>query len=280
MNTSSYLVVKIAVDKPELQEILIAELGELEYDSFQEHEAHLEAYVPTNAFNQSLLDGLLEQYKAFSKLIEVSPLPNQNWNELWESNFPPVMVDNDILIRAPFHKIEQEYPLTIHLQPKMAFGTGHHETTWLMLSEMRGLDFKGKKVFDYGCGTSILAIAAEKMGASEVLAVDIEEWAHRNSIENCEANNCEVITVKQGTIDVADGMLFDVILANINRNTILQSLSTLDVLLKPNGIILFSGLLWQDKAVIEDALSKFPWKIHAIEQKGNWMMIKIIRSER
>jgi len=274
---SSYLVVKIAVEQPDFQEVLIAELADLEYDSFQEHPKHLDAYIQIAHFDQEQLNGLLKQYKTVAKLIAVTPLPNQNWNELWESNFPPVMVEDDILIRAPFHKIEKEYPLTIHLEPKMAFGTGHHETTWLMLSEMRDIDFNQKKVFDYGCGTSILAITAEKMGAADVLAVDIEEWAHRNSLENCAANNCKRITVKQGTITEANGMLFDVILANINRNTILQSLTTLNVLLKSNGIILFSGLLWQDKSVIEQAFSEFPWEITKINQKGNWMMIHVHR---
>lgn len=275
----SYLNIHLQIPKAVFIPILIAELSEMGFDSFQEFENKIEAYILEEAYSESALNELLQRYQEqfVCKVEKIERLEDQNWNALWESNFDPVKVTDQMVVKAPFHTIEEPFRYTITMQPKMAFGTGHHETTWLMLFTMLEMDFDKQSVFDYGSGTAILSIAAELLGANHILAVDIDDWAFENAKENIELNNCRQIEVRQGGIKCADGKEFDTILANINKNVILQSLEALNVCLRTGGHILFSGLLQKDKEEVLAAFKGKPWKVLTVSSKGDWIMIKVCK---
>lgn len=273
----SYLNVHLQIPNKEYIPIFVAELSEVGFESFQEFENKIEAYILEKDFDPKQLEGVLKRYKGQidCKVEKIEKLEDQNWNALWESNFDPVRVGDRLIVKALFHEIEREYPYTITIQPKMSFGTGHHETTWLMLDTMLDIDFSDKAIFDYGAGTAILSIAAEKLRAKSVFAVDIDEWAYENAKENLELNDCQKIEVRQGGIELVYGKEFDCILANINKNVILQSLELLNVCLKTGGEILFSGLLLSDKEELLAKMQENHWTIEAVKERGNWIMIRV-----
>ena len=275
----AYLNIHLQIPNEAFIPIMIAELTDIGFDSFQELEGKIEAYILEENFEEQTLKKLLKTYEnqVDCTIEKVEKLEDQNWNALWESNFSPVEVGDQLIVRALFHEIEKTYPYTITIQPKMSFGTGHHETTWLMLATMLEMNLTNQQLFDFGSGTAILSIAAEKMGAASVFAVDIDEWAYENAKENLKLNDCQQIEVQQGGIELVRGKEFDCILANINKNVILQSLQLLNVCLKEGGQILFSGLLFSDK---EEVLSKIEtnlWQVKEVKQKGDWMMIRVLK---
>jgi ribosomal protein L11 methyltransferase len=247
------------------QEILISSLSELGATGFEQQEKTLLAYFPELDFNSYEINEILKSYTHHLQTIE-----EQNWNQLWESNFQPVLVDDFCAIRADFHEPAQGVEHEILITPKMSFGTGHHATTYMMVSQMRTINFKGKTVFDFGTGTGILAILAEKLGAKEIYAIDVDDWSITNTLENMERNGCNSIQVKHTT--VLPVQVFDVILANINRNVIEQYLPLLKKILQPGGQILFSGLLVEDGPYIvekcEDELA-----LQKREEKNNWLSL-------
>ncbi|MEL6865190.1 MAG: 50S ribosomal protein L11 methyltransferase [Bacteroidota bacterium] len=228
-------------------EILLAFLNQMAFESFQEKEDHLEAYLPSSqwsvAFEQEL--------KALSEQLHFSfqkaELPDQNWNAIWESNFQAIIVEDFCGIRADFHPPITQTTYEIVINPRMAFGTGHHETTYMMMATMKELPIKGRKVLDYGCGTGILAILAAKMGASEIQANDIEKAAYENTLVNIQSNQTEHIQVFEGDLHVISAAEFDLILANINRNVLLDSLESLYQKLKTGAILLISGFIEEDE---------------------------------
>ena len=231
-------------------EILMAELIEIGFDSFTEEHNGILAYIQKDLFD----DKQLQEINMFSnEAVEISytyqEMPNINWNEEWEKNFEPINVENQVSIRAEFHS-NQNLPHEIIIQPKMSFGTGHHATTYLMIQQMLDMNFENKTVLDMGCGTSVLAIFAKQKGAGKTVAIDIDEWSVENSKENAERNNVD-LDISQGTADNLGAENFDIILANINRNILISDIPTYVSVLNDGGQLLLSGLCFFD---VEDVL--------------------------
>lgn len=238
----------------DLTEILIAELSEAGYDSFMETDEGVIAYTDQSIFEESRLQEILSRYLEMPE-YRIAPLEDKNWNEEWEKNFQPVEVDDQVIIKASFHKMGEHYPVQITINPKMSFGTGHHETTYMMVQNQLGIDHKGRRVMDAGTGTGILAILASKLGASDVFAFDIEDWAFENLKENVILNDCRNIKVGQGTIESLDSPFpfYDIILANINKNVLLNEIPRYAGFLPKNGILVLSGFYKEDVQDIEKA---------------------------
>jgi ribosomal protein L11 methyltransferase len=259
---------------PEILEFLPAFLEELPFDTFQEEGDEMNAYVPQKDDSEAISDYLTELQAQFEFSWTKKHIAAQNWNEVWESNFQPIVIDDFCAVRADFHppfgdKVKHELVIV----PKMAFGTGHHETTYMCLSALEDIDLKGQKLLDYGGGTGILAILASKLGAAEIEAVDIEEESYLSCIENSRDNGVDNITSRWGTIDAVEGQDFDGILANINRNVILASLPRLAELSKSGAWLLTSGFLLSDEEIIIDTAESNGFELTKIRQKGNWLSI-------
>lgn len=233
---------------PEYAEILMAEIAEAGFDTFMENEKGFEAYVEEEKFDKAYLQHLQEKYQHVNPLLFLQDqVQKQNWNEEWEKNVEPIMVEDQCLIRADFHKIEKVYPYEIIITPKMSFGTGHHQTTYLMIKAQLTLDHRNKRVMDAGCGTAILSIMASKRGATEIEAFDIDEWSVVNGKENTEKNQCNNIHIQQGKInEVSLAGKFDVILANINKNILLAEMERYADFLNNDGLLLLSGFYVHD----------------------------------
>ena len=258
------------------QDVLLAWLSELPFDAFEESVGAIEAYLPPSASMENTneaLDALRAQIE-FSVTHEW--LPDENWNAVWESNFSPVQVGTFCGIRAEFHPPFENVQYELVIQPKMAFGTGHHETTYMMVAFMENLPFHGKKVLDYGTGTGILALLAAKLGAHTIEAVDIEEASVENCLENAQRNQVEeAIHVLLGDISVVPSSDFDVILANINRNVILDSFQTLHNMLRPSGTLFISGILRSDKEIVFSAAQQQGFTIDSFTERGDWLAAKL-----
>jgi ribosomal protein L11 methyltransferase len=278
----SYIEIKI-IASSEFSEILMAELGEIGFETFTEEADGLNAYIPEDQFDKDSLDEVFVRYPAFFECTHtINTIEKQNWNAEWEKNYPPIRVGDQILVRASFHEPDQNVPYDIVINPKMSFGTGHHETTSMVMAimldmateKMQGNSFAKKSVLDIGCGTNILAILAEKLGATELSAFDIEEWAAENSRENAELNGCKHITVRQGTIEDEPLKQYDIILANINRNILLRDINQYINYLKPGGAIIISGFYTTDQADIETKFAEFGLKKIAEKAKNNWASVR------
>jgi ribosomal protein L11 methyltransferase len=259
-----------SVIEAETVEILIAGLSDFPFESFEESPVGLTAYLPEadcTADLEAELNVLALQYQFH---YEKTFIPYQNWNEVWESNFQPIQVEDFVAVRADFHPPTEGVRFDLVINPKMAFGTGHHETTYMMMQLMQSIDFEGTKVFDYGCGTGILAILASKLRSTEGVAVDIELASFDNTIENCRINAVENIRSYCGTLDNITEDDFDVILANINRNIIIGSLPRLREMLKPKGLMLISGFLMDDEKVMTEAVNQNGFLIDKKIQRGKW----------
>jgi ribosomal protein L11 methyltransferase len=239
------LTYSIITVKP-FSEELLALFTSLPFDSFEEKDDSFDGYIDQSLLNETLLDEIRQITERYNAEYTISELEHQNWNEIWESNFSPVEVDDFVRIRADFHEEKEGFAYDLVIQPKMAFGTGHHQTTYMMIQAMKSLNFKDTEVLDYGCGTGILSIVAEKLGAKEVVSVDIEYPSYENTIENAAKNNCIKISSIHGILSDVPQKQYDVILANINRNVLLESASNLISLLRENGILLLSGILLDD----------------------------------
>lgn len=248
-------------------EILMALLADLPFDMFEEGESSLEGYAQESADLQLLENQLVKLQKKRKFSWEKVFHPAQNWNKIWESNFDPVVVEDWVGVRADFHEPIKNVAHELVINPKMAFGTGHHETTWMCLNAMRGLDFKGKKVLDYGCGSGILAILASRLGAAEIIAVDIEAASFENTIENAERNAAPNITSMHGTLETVESTDFDIVLANINRNVILDSVFEMSQMVRPGGWLVASGFLKEDESVVVDAAWRVAFVLTAINEK-------------
>lgn len=256
---------------PETVEMLVAFLSESPFDTFEESPDGLCAYAPVTASEQEIETQLADLQQQFEFTWTKEIIPGQNWNELWESNFQPVIVGDFCAVRADFHDPIPGKKWELVINPKMAFGTGHHETTWQCIAAIEHLPMSGAKVLDYGCGTGILAILASKEGASEVEAVDIETESYLNTVDNCAANGVTNVTARLGTLEAVQGRDFDGILANINRHVILDSLPSLANLLKPNGWLLISGILLADETVVTEAAAAVGIVKKEMNHRGNWL---------
>ncbi|PRX53926.1 50S ribosomal protein L11 methyltransferase [Flagellimonas meridianipacifica] len=252
-------------------DILIAELGELGFESFVETDSGILAYILELHWKAGILEDLFViQNPEVSISWEQKEIPQQNWNAEWEKNFHPIDVDGVCSVRAPFHPPEDvEYDIVI--EPKMSFGTGHHETTYMMLKRMLSMDFDGKTVLDMGCGTGVLAILACMKGANYVDAIDIDEWCYINTKENIERNQCTGIHAFHGDVGLLEDKKYDVILANINRNILLKDIPRYGKSLKEHGFLLLSGFYNEDLKGIKDACTSI--KLDYIDnlEKNNWV---------
>ncbi|GAB4037777.1 50S ribosomal protein L11 methyltransferase [Spirosoma gilvum] len=264
---------------PDYTDILTAELAELGFESFVETDEGLNAYIVESDFDEQAVQELIEKYVGQTAIAyEVSSLEKRNWNAEWERDYEPIEVAGQVRVRASFHPLDARFRYDIVINPKMSFGTGHHETTAMMLEQQLGLDFVGKTVLDVGSGTGILAILAVKMGASAALAFDIEEWAVENARENAELNDCSQVTVFQGTIaDVEAVNPYDVILANINRNVLLAEIHTYTTRLTQNGYLVVSGFYDNDAPDIEQKAVESGLTLIKRLTKNQWTSLSFIK---
>lgn len=257
----------------EWTELLVAELSEMAYDSFLEEEDGLKAYVVEESFDEEALKGVLARYQdLFSAEYSVQEHEEKNWNEEWEKNFDPVEIDTFCRIRAPFHESVSGYNYELLINPRMSFGTGHHATTALMISAMGKEDFQGKEVMDAGSGTGILAIMAEKLGAKSVFAYDIDDWAFENAPENFKLNDCEKISLQQGIVTSVNHPLedYDIILANINKNILLDEMEEYAKRLRENGLLFLSGFYEHDLKDIETEANKYGLVLKGHNVRTDW----------
>ena len=260
--------------KEPISEILIAELGNVGFESFVETENGVTAYIQKTDWNAEILaDVFVLNSDEFSIEYNLNEVPQTNWNAEWEKNFEPIQVDDLVSIRAPFHK-NPNLKYDIVIEPKMSFGTGHHETTHMMVQHLLQLDLENKKVLDMGCGTGILAIFAEMKGAKPLDAIDIDNWCYENSVENVTRNNCENISVYEGDAALLVDKKYDVIIANINRNILLMDMKVYTNCLEAGGILLLSGFYEQDIPVIDAEVIKYGLKLEKFIQRNNWVALK------
>ncbi len=254
------------------RELLIAELGNIGYESFVETDTTVEAYIPTKDFAPELLGSenlTNNEFFEFSYTVEV--IADQNWNEVWEQNyFEPLLIEDQCMIRAPFHIDYPTAKYEIIINPRMAFGTGNHETTSLMIKAILELELTGKAVLDMGCGSGILAILTAMKGAAEITAIDIDEWSFNNAIENAELNNIGNIKVLLGDADLLTNQSYDVILANIQRNILLQDMKAYLQVLKSDGQLIMSGFYTTDLEAIDEKARSLGLKQVCTYEKSNW----------
>ncbi len=274
---NTYIGYHFKVEPKELgSEILIAELGELPFDSFIETENGFSAYIPKENWNENILEDIyILQNPEFKISYTFEEIEQENWNAEWEKNFDPIDVDGLCHVRAPFHpKTDAEFDIVI--EPKMSFGTGHHETTHMMIQHLLEMNIKGLKTLDMGCGTAILAILAEMKGAQPIDAIDIDNWCFLNSIENAERNNCKHINIYEGDASLLAGKKYDLIIANINRNILLNDMQTYVDCLNPNGVILFSGFYEQDIPHIDASCTEKGLTFTKKIIRNNWVSLKYV----
>lgn len=249
-----YLLIEFTIEPADPgRDILLATLDVEGYDSFEETPKGLKAYILEDDFDEKRMKELaIMNSQDFKIEYELDKLENKNWNEEWETNYEPIDLDGQVYIRAPFHSSKSEYPIEIIIEPKMSFGTGHHQTTRLMSRLILQMEMEGKKVLDMGTGTGVLAILAEIQKAKEILAIDNFEWAVENTIENAEKNNCKKVTAQHGDADSLKNMTFDVVLANINRNVLLEDMKTYIDTLSVGGELVLSGFFEVDFDLLND----------------------------
>lgn len=274
-NTYVEYIFKVTPKEP-ATEILIAELGGLGFESFVENEEGVAAYIQKNDWSPNILEGIFvltsEEFDITYTLKEIAQV---NWNEEWEKNFEPIQVNGEVSIRAPFHE-NPNLTYDIVIEPKMSFGTGHHETTHMMVQHLLTLDVTGKKVLDMGCGTGILAIFAEMKGAKPIDAIDIDNWCYINSLENVERNDCKHITAYEGDVALLANKKYDIIIANINRNILLKDMQAYVNSLNDNGVLLLSGFYQEDIPVIDTEVSAYNLKLDTVIERNNWVAVKYL----
>lgn len=262
----------------EFTDILIAEIAEVGFDTFQENENGFEAYAENESFSMGALQEIKSRYEEVTALVfQFEKIAKKNWNEEWEKNYEPIDVEGKCLIRAHFHKPQKPYPFEIIITPKMSFGTGHHQTTYLMIKNQMSIDHNKKRVMDAGCGTAILSVMASKLGATEVEAFDIDEWSVVNGEENKELNNTKNIHIQQGKIsEVALSGKFDIILANINKNVLLAEIRTYANYLAPNGKLLLSGFYTRDIEDLKAEASKYRLVELSRDERETWACLQLM----
>lgn len=271
--TETQLVFKPAT--PDNKDILTALLAEIGYDSFMETPTGLSAYILSDLFDQESTLNAIEPVRGIFESISVEskPMPDVNWNVEWEKSFTPITVLDKCRIRAPFHDYNPDYMLDIIIEPKMSFGTGHHATTTLMIQQLFDISLTGKRVLDMGCGTGVLAIASRKLGAQSAVAIDIDHWSVENSIENIGRNQLDGIEVLEGGVEAISGS-FDIILANINRNILLDQMPTYAKSLNANGILCLSGFYKSDLSIIKDKAQALGLNFVKFIERDEWVSAK------
>mgnify|MGYP000055949679 CR=1 FL=1 len=257
-------------------EILIAELGYAGFESFVENEDGVTAYIQKEEWNEHILNDIqILNSDEFQISYTFSEIEQVNWNAEWEKNFNPIIVDNQCSVRAPFHdKPDTKYDIII--EPKMSFGTGHHETTHMMIQHILKNDFTNKSVLDMGCGTGVLAILVELKEAKQIDAIDYDNWCYLNSLENVERNNSKYITVLEGDASLLKSKKYDIIIANINRNILLQDMKIYASCLNKNGMLFLSGFYADDIPLIQKECEKYMLKFEEKLERNNWVSLKFL----
>ena len=254
-------------------DILVAKLDEIQFESYSEEMNVLRAYVKTHLLDEKAVKNIINEIENLTDIsFTIQKIKDQNWNQKWESNFKHVFINDMCVVRSEFHDPMPEFKYEIIISPKMSFGTGHHETTSLIMNQMFELDFSSKSVLDMGSGTGILSILAYRLGAVNLVGVDSDEWAFNNSIENIKLNNIREIRFIHGDVSSVPDMKFDIVLANINRNIILQDMERYVNVMKDNAAIILSGFLKKDFPLILERSLDFGLELVALKNKNKWQM--------
>lgn len=258
-------------------EILMAELAEVGFDSFEDTPTGIKAYIPKDSWNEHILQDIyLLSNPEFTISYQITEIEQVNWNEEWEKNFSPIVVEDLCTVRANFHPVPNtRYDIVI--TPKMSFGTGHHETTYMMLQQLLPLSLEGTKVLDMGCGTGILAIMAALRGARDITAIDIDPWCVENATENVQQNDCSFITIKEGDVSLIAGEQYNLILANINRNILLSDIPAYTQALLPQGLLLVSGFYEEDLPAIKEKCQQVGLTYLSHIERNRWVSAKFQR---
>lgn len=258
-------------------EILMAELAEVGFDSFEDTPTGIKAYIPKDSWNEQILQDIyLLSNPEFTISYQITEIEQVNWNEEWEKNFSPIVVEDLCTVRANFHPVPNtRYDIVI--TPKMSFGTGHHETTYMMLQQLLPLSLEDTKVLDMGCGTGILAIMAALRGARDITAIDIDPWCVENATENVQQNDCSFITIKEGDVSLIAGEQYNLILANINRNILLSDIPAYTQALLPQGLLLVSGFYVEDLPAIKEKCQEVGLTYLSHIERNRWVSAKFQR---
>lgn len=258
-------------------EIITQQLADIDFESFTEEDEKVQAFISEENYNEKKLNQLIDALKenAIEISYETTFIPSQNWNATWESDYQSVEIDKELLIRAPFHKEDNSFKLSLEIQPQMSFGTGHHQTTYLLCKAIMEMNFYQQKVLDVGTGTGILGILAAKLGAASVFGTDIEEDAVQNAIENCERNGITNFEIVKGDIEVVTKADFDVIFANINMNVLLRHIKSYATLIKDKGELLLSGFFEVDVDTLTQEAVIHGFTLVEVFTKEGWAVIKL-----
>jgi len=271
--------IDISITNPELNNgIIISELSDIEYDGFWETNEGISAFIEESKYNEGKLDQILKRYD-FAKGYNANLVEDINWNAKWESNYSPINVEDDCLIRSPFHPEDPTFIYEVIIQPQMSFGTGHHDTTYLMVKHLLKANLEQKIVLDMGCGTGVLSILSEKMGASVVWAIDNDDWAYKNTLSNCLLNATENVSIKHGDVSSIPERPFDFILANINKNVLISDINEFTKRLKKGGEVFLSGFFEIDLSEMIKVIERAGLRLDQTDVKGEWAFIKSTKIE-
>jgi len=274
----NYYELKLNAITEEMKEILMAELSELGFESFLEEQDGINGYIPVSRYQgKTILSYLEKKSQTIGLTYELKKIKAENWNAIWESQYKPVLVEKKCLVRAPFHDAQPGVIYDIVIEPKMSFGTAHHETTTLMIGMLMKENVKGMDVLDMGCGTGVLAILAFKMGAGSVDAIDLDDWAYQNAKENILKNNAHSISVIQGDVRKIPAQEYDLILANINRNVLLDDIPLYAQHLSHPGILLLSGFYLDDLPLVSRRAKENNLELSTSGSRNNWVAAKFIK---
>jgi ribosomal protein L11 methyltransferase len=274
----NYIELNVIVEpKEQGSDILIAQLSDLGFESFVETETGFAAYIQEEEYSE---EEVLLSFNDFSDIFQITHssriIPQQNWNKEWESNFQPIEVEGKCFIRAPFHEVKKGFTYDVIIEPKMSFGTGHHDTTQLMIQQLMLLNVKNKSLLDMGCGTGVLAIVASMMGANPITAVDIDDWSYENTIENFAKNNINNVNVHKGDAKILDGKTFQTILANINKNVLLTDMPVYICSLEKGGNLVLSGFFETDASEIIKQAEGLGLNFEGKKTSNQWTMLHFI----
>jgi ribosomal protein L11 methyltransferase len=259
-------------------DIIMSDLGDVGFESFVDTDTGLKAYIPKLDFDENAVKRVIDNVENCSVTYAVEEMPDENWNAVWESTHEPVLVEDFCWVYAPFHSINTEVKYNILIEPKMSFGTAHHSTTYMMLSFLRDEELEGRKVLDMGSGTGVLAILAKMKGAAETDAIDNDEWAYRNALENVEANGCTGINVLLGDAQLLNEKgFYDVVIANINRNILLRDMHAYIEHLNTGGILLLSGFYEHDIPSIRQEAEKNGMAFESFRERNEWVACKFVK---
>jgi len=276
-----YFEINFVIEQYEeyIADLLTEELGEIGFDSFEKTNDGLNAYIQSSSFDEAKIRNLLDDFPFEASIsYKVTQIDSKNWNEEWEKNyFEPIVIDNKCVIHSSFHKDIPAAKYDIVIDPKMAFGTGHHETTSLVIGRILEMDLAGKSLLDMGCGTAVLAILASMCGAKEILAIDIDTWCTENSMENIAINGINNIDVKLGDAELLNGLHFDIIIANINRNILLSDMEQYSNCLTIGGELYMSGFYKEDIPLIEAEANRNGLQLIEFKEKNNWVVVKTVK---